>query len=182
MYGMRKNLEDFLDRDSERNNGRPVHHWVQEVMRDTFKSRLNNKVASRHQIEMANAIAEALPAGNAVEQNGGNFFEGCVIRGEDPYRLLEDLSGIFVKHGILRTSLNRAQNIVTLDPHSDEVVDLYAKVVLEPFVDITDVFDSCNFLPNMESAIRSALNAGLVVSGNVCFDPPEGEPVIDTVN
>ena len=179
---MRKNLEDFLDRASKRNNGMPVYSWVQEVMRDTFQSRLNNRVASRHQIEMANAIAEALPAGNAVEQNGGNFFEGCVIRGEDPYRLLEDLSGIFVKHGILRTSLNRAQNIVTLDPHSDEVVDLYAKVVLEPFVDITDVFDSCNFLPNMESAIRSALNAGLVVSGNVCFDPPEGEPVIDTVN
>ncbi|MEK6869493.1 MAG: hypothetical protein AABX74_04640, partial [Nanoarchaeota archaeon] len=150
-------------------------------MRDFFQSKLANKVASLDQIAMAGLIADAIPPGYAVEQDGGGFFEGSVIRGEDPYALLEKLSPVFEKAGILRTSLHRSQNIVSLGPHSDEVVGLYTELILKPLVDIVDIFDSCNFLPNMETAYRSALGAGLIVSGNVCFDPPAGESVADTV-
>ncbi|MCL2388961.1 MAG: pyruvate carboxylase [Elusimicrobia bacterium] len=137
-------------------------------MRDAHQCLLATRMRSRDMVSIANATAHVLKDCLSLEMWGGATFDTTYrFLTESPWERLDELRRRIPN--IPFQMLFRGANAVGYSSYADNLVKAFIKEAASSGIDIFRIFDSLNWLPNMELAIEETLKAGKVVEGTVCY-------------
>ena len=139
---------------------------TETVLRDAHQSLL----ATRMRTEDMLPIAEKLDQVGfwSLEMWGGATFDSCLrYLKECPWERLRLLRKAMPKTRL--QMLVRGQNIVGYHNYPDDVVEKFVEKAAENGIDVFRIFDAMNDVRNMKTAIATALKAGKIVEGTICY-------------
>ena len=140
--------------------------FTETVLRDANQS----LIATRMPFEEFAPVLESLNRAGyySLECWGGATFDSCLrYLGEDPWERLRK-----IRKACPDTKLQmllRGQNLLGYKHYPDDVVKLFVKKSVENGIDIIRIFDALNDLRNIETAVKTALEAGAEVQGTICY-------------
>lgn len=138
------------------------------TFRDAHQSLLATRVRSHDLLRIAGATGELAPGLFSLEMWGGATFDTALrFLKEDPWDRLDRLREA-VPH-VLFQMLLRGANAVGYSSYPDNVVRLFVREAAAAGVDIFRIFDSLNWLPNMQVALDEVLKSGAVAEVAICF-------------
>ena len=136
--------------------------WVREqqpllltdtTFRDAHQSLLATRVRTRDMLRVADAYARLCPGVFSIEMWGGATFDTAMrFLKEDPWERLAQLREKIPN--ILFQMLLRGSNAVGYTSYPDNVVKAFVKEAAAAGIDLFRVFDSLNWVPNMELVAR----------------------------
>lgn len=136
--------------------------------RDAHQSLLATRVRTVDLINIASVSAHHLSKCFSLESWGGATFDVCQrFLHESPWGRLKRLRELVPN--IPFQMLLRGANAVGYTSYPDNVVYAFVKKAKEVGVDIFRVFDSLNYIPNLELGIKAIHQAGGVVEATVCY-------------
>ncbi|MFO0910183.1 MAG: pyruvate carboxylase [Isosphaeraceae bacterium] len=151
--------------------------WVREqtgllltdtTFRDAHQSLLATRVRTRDMLRLADAYAHICPRIFSIEMWGGATFDTAMrFLKEDPWDRLVEL-----RHkipNILFQMLLRGSNAVGYTSYPDNVVRAFIKEAADAGIDIFRVFDSLNWVPNMEVALEAVREQGALCEAAICY-------------
>lgn len=146
------------------------------TFRDAHQSLLATRVRTRDLEKVAPATVSRLPGLFSLEVWGGATFDVCMrFLQEDPWQRLRTLRELMPDH--LLQMLMRGSNGVGYTSYPDSVIRRFIRAAANNGIDILRIFDSLNWLPNLEVALDEALSTGKLVEGTICYtgdiDDPE---------
>ena len=114
----------------------------------------------------------------AIEAWGGATFDTCLrFLDENPWDRLRSIKS---KTPNTRLSmLSRGQNLVGYKHYSKDVVNRFIAAAHRNGIDVFRVFDSLNWMPNMETAMDEVLRQGKFLEGTVCYTGDILDPTRD---
>ncbi|HEX6914708.1 MAG TPA: pyruvate carboxylase, partial [Chitinophagaceae bacterium] len=132
-------------------------HYTDTTFRDAHQSLLATRLRTFDMMKVASAFAQSFPQTFSMEVWGGATFDVCMrFLYEDPWRRLQLLRKAIPN--ILLQMLLRGANAVGYKSYPDNLVDEFVAKSWENGIDIFRIFDSLNWLPNMEKSIESVRN------------------------
>jgi len=145
------------------------------TMRDAHQSLLATRVRTHDLATIADYSAKMMPSLFAMEAWGGATFDVA-------YRFLHECP--WERLALLRERipnvplmmLLRGANAVGYTNYPDNLVREFVKQAAETGIDVFRIFDSLNWLPNMELSIEEALKCGKVVEGYICYTGDLSDP------
>jgi pyruvate carboxylase len=151
------------------------------TLRDAMQSLLATRVRTRDMSAIADYMAHALPDLFALEMWGGATFDVA-------YRFLHESP--WERLAILREKipnipfmmLLRGANAVGYTSYPDNVIRRFIEESAKAGVDVFRVFDSLNWLPNMELSIDEVLKQNKLVEGYICYTGDISDPTKDKYN
>jgi pyruvate carboxylase len=151
--------------------------WVREqtpllltdtTFRDAHQSLLATRVRTRDMLRVAEAYARICPGIFSIEMWGGATFDTSMrFLKEDPWDRLAQLRDAIPN--ILFQMLLRGANAVGYTSYPDNVVRSFVKESAAAGIDLFRVFDSLNWVPNMEVSIDAIRQAGALCEAAICY-------------
>ena len=124
------------------------------TFRDAHQSLLATRMRTRDMLRVASAYAHLCPELFSIEMWGGATFDTSMrFLNEDPWERLASLRDEVPN--ILFQMLLRGANAVGYTSYPDNVVREFVKEAASAGIDLFRVFDSLNWVPNMEVAIEA---------------------------
>jgi pyruvate carboxylase len=138
------------------------------TFRDAHQSLMATRVRTYDLLRIADYVAKKLPQLYSLEMWGGATFDVSMrFLHEDPWRRLQLLREAIPN--ICFQMLLRASNAVGYTAYPDNVVREFVKEAAARGIDIFRIFDSLNWLPNMQVAVESVLETGRLCEAAVCY-------------
>ena len=132
-------------------------HFTDTTFRDAHQSLLATRVRTIDMLKVASAFAQRFPQTFSMEVWGGATFDVCMrFLYEDPWQRLRSLRKAIPN--ILLQMLLRGANAVGYKAYPDNLVEGFVEKSWEEGIDVFRIFDSLNWLPNMEKSIQSVRN------------------------
>ena len=138
------------------------------TMRDAHQSLLATRVRTRDMLVCARQTAELMASAFSLEMWGGATFDVAYrFLHESPWTRLEELR-VRIPN-ILFQMLFRGANAVGYTSYPDNVVKAFIRESARKGIDVFRIFDSLNWLPNMELAIEEVCAEGKVAQAAICY-------------
>ena len=138
-------------------------------MRDAHQSLIATRMRTLDMLRIAEAYAQGLPDLFSLEMWGGATFDTAMrFLKEDPWDRLRRLREKVP--GILFQMLFRGSNAVGYSNYPDNVVAGFVKHSADAGMDIFRIFDSLNYLPNMQVAMEAVRDHGKALcEAAICY-------------
>jgi pyruvate carboxylase len=138
------------------------------TFRDAHQSLLATRLRTRDMLRVADAYAHLMPGLFSLEMWGGATFDTAMrFLKEDPWDRLAQLRERVPN--LLFQMLLRGSNAVGYTSYPDNVVKAFIRTAAEAGIDLFRVFDSLNWVPNMEAALEAVREAGALCEGTICY-------------
>jgi pyruvate carboxylase len=138
------------------------------TFRDAHQSLLATRVRTRDMLRVADAYARLLPGVFSIEMWGGATFDSAMrFLKEDPWERLAQLRARIPN--ILFQMLLRGSNAVGYTSYPDNVVKAFVAEAAAAGIDLFRVFDSLNWVPNMELSLQTVRDAGALCEAAICY-------------
>ncbi len=165
--------KDVLDRDGV--DG--VKDWLlhqdkvlltDTTMRDAHQSLFATRMRTKDMLTVAEATQKALPQLFSYEMWGGATFDVAYrFLNEDPWARLKQLRKAMPR--TLFQMLFRGSNAVGYQDYPDNVIQDFIAESAKNGIDVFRIFDSLNWLPQMEKSIEAVKDAGKIAEGTICY-------------
>ncbi|RYY40848.1 MAG: pyruvate carboxylase [Chitinophagaceae bacterium] len=127
-------------------------HYTDTTYRDAHQSLLATRVRTIDMLRAASSFAQNFPQTFSMEVWGGATFDVCMrFLYEDPWERLRVLRAAIPN--ILLQMLLRGANAVGYKAYPDNLVEAFVQKSWENGIDVFRIFDSLNWMPNMEKSI-----------------------------
>jgi pyruvate carboxylase len=138
------------------------------TFRDAHQSLLATRVRTRDMLRVADAYARLCPGLFSMEMWGGATFDAALrFLKEDPWDRLAQLRERIPN--ILFQMLLRGSNAVGYTSYPDNVVKAFVSEAAGAGIDLFRVFDSLNWIPNMELSLEAVREAGALCEAAICY-------------
>ena len=138
------------------------------TFRDGHQSLLATRVRSFDMLAAASAIARRAPQLFSMEMWGGATFDTAMrFLHEDPWLRLRNLRERIPN--ICFQMLFRGSNAVGYSNYPDNVVAGFIKHAAAQGIDIFRIFDSLNYLPNLQVAMEAVQETHAICEGTICY-------------
>jgi len=151
--------------------------WIREqnqllltdtTFRDAHQSLLATRMRTREMLRIAPAYARLCASMFSIEMWGGATFDTSMrFLKEDPWERLARLREAIPN--ILFQMLLRGANAVGYTSYPDNVVRGFIDQAAAAGIDLFRVFDSLNWVPNMEVAIEAVRSSGAICEAAICY-------------
>jgi len=132
-------------------------HFTDTTYRDAHQSLLATRVRTFDMMKVAASFAQHFPQTFSMEVWGGATFDVCMrFLYEDPWQRLQLLRKAIPN--ILLQMLLRGANAVGYKAYPDNLVEEFVVKSWEHGIDVFRIFDSLNWMPNMEKSIQAVRN------------------------
>jgi len=132
-------------------------HYTDTTYRDAHQSLLATRVRTIDILKAASSFAQHFPQTFSAEVWGGATFDVCMrFLCEDPWERLRLMRKAMPN--ILLQMLLRGANAVGYKAYPDNLVERFVVKSAETGIDIFRIFDSLNWMPNMEKSIQAVRN------------------------
>ncbi|MCL2356762.1 MAG: pyruvate carboxylase [Defluviitaleaceae bacterium] len=148
------------------------------TLRDAHQSLLATRVRTKDIAAIADYTAHALSDAFALECWGGATFDVAYrFLNESPWERLAILREKVPNVPLMM--LLRGANAVGYTSYPDNVIRQFIKEAADAGVDVFRVFDSLNWLPNMELSIEEVLKNNKLCEGYICYTGDISDPARD---
>ncbi len=138
------------------------------TFRDAHQSLMATRMRSYDLLRIADYVARELPQLYSVEMWGGATFDVAMrFLLEDPWKRLQELRERIPN--ICFQMLLRASNAVGYTAYPDNVVREFIAEAATQGIDIFRIFDSLNWMPNMQVAVEATLRTGRLCEAAICY-------------
>jgi len=138
------------------------------TLRDAHQSLLATRVRTYDMLAIADAVSKRAPELFSLELWGGATFDTAMRFGrEDPWERLRELRQRIPN--IAFQMLFRGSNAVGYSNYPDNVVAGFVKHAAVAGMDIFRVFDSLNYLPNLQVAMDAINETGAICEAALCY-------------
>ncbi len=138
------------------------------TFRDAHQSLMATRVRTYDLLRIASYVSKELPQLYSIEMWGGATFDVSMrFLLEDPWKRLQLLREKIPN--ICFQMLLRASNAVGYTAYPDNVVREFIQESAAQGMDIFRIFDSLNWMPNMQVAVEAALKTGRVCEAALCY-------------
>lgn len=138
------------------------------TMRDAHQSLLATRVRTRDMMKDANAMAEIFADAFSFEMWGGATFDTAYrFLYESPWARLHDLREAIPN--VLFQMLLRGSNLLGYSSYPDNQVRKFIEESAKSGIDVFRVFDSLNWIPNMEVAMDEVLKQNKILEATMCY-------------
>ncbi|TLG80224.1 pyruvate carboxylase [Vagococcus zengguangii] len=154
-----------------------VSEWVKNqdallltdtTFRDAHQSLLATRVRTKDLVGIARQSELAMPHLFSSEMWGGATFDVAYrFLNEDPWERLK-----LIREAMPNTLLQmlfRGSNAVGYQNYPDNVIEGFIKQAAQNGVDVFRIFDSLNWLPQMEKSIQAVRDNGKIAEGTICY-------------
>ncbi|RIV23220.1 pyruvate carboxylase [Alicyclobacillaceae bacterium I2511] len=143
--------------------------WLTDTtFRDAHQSLLATRVRTKDLLAIAEATAHYGSNLFSMEMWGGATFDASMrFLREDPWDRLSALRAAIPN--ILFQMLLRGANAVGYKNYPDNVVQRFVRRAADNGIDIFRIFDSLNWLPNMQLALDEVRSAGKIAEAAICY-------------
>jgi pyruvate carboxylase len=132
-------------------------YYTDTTYRDAHQSLLATRVRTIDMLKVASSYAQNFPQTFSMEVWGGATFDVCMrFLYEDPWQRLKQLRSAMPN--ILLQMLLRGANAVGYKAYPDNLVEEFVAESWETGIDVFRIFDSLNWMPNMEKSIQAVRN------------------------
>jgi len=139
---------------------------TETVLRDAHQSLLATRMRTEDMLPAAEKLDRA--GFWSLEMWGGATFDSALrYLKECPWERLRALRKAMPKTRL--QMLVRGQNIVGYHNYPDDVVERFIEKAAENGIDVFRIFDAMNDLRNMKTAVATALKAGKIAEGTICY-------------
>ncbi|MCL2045489.1 MAG: pyruvate carboxylase [Oscillospiraceae bacterium] len=166
-------IKQILDRDGPEK----LSKWILDqkkllitdtTMRDAHQSLLATRMRTKDMINIAPATAHILKDAFSLEMWGGATFDTTYrFLNECPWTRVEELRKEIPN--IPFQMLFRGANAVGYSSYPDNLIVEFVRECAAVGIDIFRIFDSLNWIPNMELAIEEVIKVGKVANAAVCY-------------
>ena len=151
------------------------------TLRDAHQSLLATRVRTKDMVAIADYMAHVLPDLFAFEMWGGATFDVAYrFLRESPWERLAALRKQIPN--TLFMMLLRGANAVGYTSYPDNLIREFIREAAETGIDVFRVFDSLNWLPNMELSIEEVRRANKIAEGYICYTGDISDPARDKYN
>jgi len=151
------------------------------TLRDGHQSLLATRVRTKDMTAIAEYMAYAMPDAFALEMWGGATFDVAYrFLNESPWERLSLLREKIPN--LLFMMLLRGANAVGYTSYPDNVIRQFIKEAATSGIDVFRIFDSLNWLPNMELSIEEVLKQNKIAEGYICYTGDISDPSRDKYN
>ena len=138
------------------------------TFRDAHQSLLATRMRSVDLLRIAEATGRAMPNLFSMEVWGGATFDTALrFLKEDPWDRLVQLRQR-IPHVLLQMLL-RGQSLLGYSAYPDNAVRAFVRESAAAGIDVFRIFDSLNWLPNMQVAIEAVRDEGKVAEVALCY-------------
>jgi pyruvate carboxylase len=138
------------------------------TFRDAHQSLLATRVRTRDMLRVARAYASLCAGIFSIEMWGGATFDTAMrFLKEDPWERLAQLREQIPN--ILFQMLLRGSNAVGYTSYPDNLVKAFVAEAASAGIDLFRVFDSLNWVPNMERSLEAVREAGALCEAAICY-------------
>jgi pyruvate carboxylase len=138
------------------------------TFRDAHQSLLATRLRTHDMLEIADAYARTCPELFSIEMWGGATFDTAMrFLRECPWQRMADLRERIPN--ILFQMLFRASNALGYSNYPDNVVRAFVKESADAGMDLFRVFDSLNWVPNMQVAMDAVLDSDMLCEAAICY-------------
>lgn len=132
-------------------------YYTDTTLRDAHQSLLATRMRTIDMLKAASSFAQNFPQTFSMEVWGGATFDVCMrFLYEDPWKRLQLLRKAIPN--ILLQMLLRGANAVGYKAYPDNLVEEFVIKSWESGIDVFRIFDSLNWMPNMEKSIEAVRN------------------------
>ncbi|RYY98256.1 MAG: pyruvate carboxylase [Chitinophagaceae bacterium] len=132
----------------------PAIQYTDTTYRDAHQSLLATRVRTVDILKAASSFAQHFPQTFSMEVWGGATFDVCMrFLFEDPWKRLAQIRAAVPN--ILLQMLLRGANAVGYKAYPDNLVEAFVVKSWETGIDVFRIFDSLNWMPNMEKSIAA---------------------------
>ncbi|RYY67297.1 MAG: pyruvate carboxylase, partial [Chitinophagaceae bacterium] len=144
-------------------------HYTDTTYRDAHQSLLATRLRTLDMLKAASSFAQHFPQTFSMEVWGGATFDVCMrFLHEDPWQRLRQLRKAIPN--ILLQMLLRGANAVGYKAYPDNLVEAFVVKSWEAGIDVFRIFDSLNWMPNMEKSIEAVRNStGALAEVAMCY-------------
>ncbi len=144
-------------------------HYTDTTFRDGHQSLLATRMRTRDMLKVAKSFAITHPQTFSMEVWGGATFDVCIrFLREDPWQRLELLRKAIPN--ILLQMLIRGCNGVGYAAYPDNLIETFVEKSWEKGVDIFRIFDSLNWMQNIEPCIEMVRKRTKgIAEGALCY-------------
>lgn len=144
-------------------------YYTDTTYRDAHQSLLATRVRTIDMLKAASSFAQHFPQTFSMEVWGGATFDVCMrFLYEDPWKRLQLLRKAIPN--ILLQMLLRGANAVGYKAYPDNLVEAFIEKSFEQGIDVFRIFDSLNWMPNMEKSIEAVRNrTGALAEVAMCY-------------
>ena len=138
------------------------------TFRDAHQSLLATRVRTTDLKQIARETEQAIPELFSSEMWGGATFDVAYrFLNEDPWIRLKKLRKLMPN--TLFQMLFRGSNAVGYQNYPDNVLKEFIDVAASEGIDVFRIFDSLNWLPQMEKSIQYVRDARKIAEGTICY-------------
>lgn len=130
------------------------------TFRDAHQSLLATRVRTHDLLNVAQATGEGIPELFSSEMWGATFDVAYRFLTEDPWKRLKLLRKAMPN--TLLQMLFRGSNAVGYSNYPDNVLEEFIKEAAYHGIDVFRIFDSLNWIPQMEKSIQYVRDAGKI--------------------
>jgi pyruvate carboxylase len=143
--------------------------WLTDTtMRDAHQSLLATRMRTDDLLKIAEVYAHETPQFFSLEMWGGATFDTSMrFLREDPWERLVKLREKIPN--ILFQMLLRGANAVGYRNYPDNVVTRFIDETAQTGIDVFRIFDSLNWLPNMQMSIERVRTNGKIAEAAICY-------------
>ncbi len=151
------------------------------TFRDAHQSLLATRLRSYDMLQIAESYARLVPQLFSIEMWGGATFDTALrFLKECPWERLSQLRERIPN--ILFQMLLRASNAVGYSNYPDNLVRAFVREAAASGIDVFRIFDSLNWLPNMQVAIEEVQSTGAICEAAICYTGDVLNPARDKYN
>ncbi|MBC7925851.1 MAG: pyruvate carboxylase, partial [Bryobacteraceae bacterium] len=142
--------------------------FTDTTFRDAHQSLFATRMRSYDMEAIANFVAHRMSGLYSLEMWGGATFDVALrFLHEDPWQRLARLRRTIPN--ICFQMLLRASNAVGYTAYPDNVVDAFIQLSAREGIDIFRIFDSLNWLPNMQAPMDSVRKTHAICEAAICY-------------
>ena len=146
------------------------------TFRDAHQSLLATRVRTQDFLNIAAETEKAIPQLFSSEVWGGATFDVAYrFLNEDPWERLEKLRKEMPS--TLLQMLFRGSNAVGYQNYPDNVIESFIQQAAKSGVDVFRIFDSLNWIPQMEKSIQVVRDTGKIVEASICYTGDINDPL-----
>ncbi|WP_303219923.1 pyruvate carboxylase, partial [Enterococcus asini] len=148
------------------------------TFRDAHQSLLATRVRTKDFSKIADLTEKALPQLFSSEMWGGATFDVAYrFLNEDPWQRLRMIRKLMPN--TLLQMLFRGSNAVGYSNYPDNVLVEFIKESAAQGIDVFRIFDSLNWVPQMERSIQAVRDTGKIAEAAICYTGDINDPTRD---
>ncbi len=138
------------------------------TLRDAHQSLLATRLRTQDMKGIAASIDKGLPELFSAEMWGGATFDVSYrFLNESPWYRLRQLRKLMPN--TMFQMLFRGSNAVGYQNYPDNVLEEFIRIAAREGIDVFRIFDSLNWLPQMEKSIQAVRDAGKIAEATICY-------------